>query len=61
MSADQRLSKEYRQTVASFCEAWERLDVEGILSLMSEDAVYHKVPLAPLTGHNEIRGFVTAF
>lgn len=61
MSVDQRLSENHRQTVASFCEAWERLDVEGILSLMSEDAVYHNVPLAPLTGHNEIRGFLIPF
>ena len=56
MSADQ-----YSQTVVSFCEAWERFDVDGVLSFMSEDAVYHNVPLAPLNGQDEIRGFLTAF
>lgn len=60
MSADQ-LSKEHRQTVLDFCKAWENLDVDSILSFMSVDAVYHNVPLAPLTGHDEIRGFLTAF
>ncbi len=56
MSADQ-----YRKTVEEFCQAWESLDVDKVLSYMSKDAVYHNVPLAPLTGHDEIRGFLSAF
>lgn len=59
MSADQGLSNEHRQTVLDFCKAWENLDVDGVLSFMTTDAVYHNVPLAPLTGHDEIRGFLT--
>lgn len=54
-------SDRYRQTVEAFCKAWEQLDVEKIISFMSPDAIYHNVPLAPLSGYEEIRGFLTPF
>ncbi|MBL4783520.1 MAG: nuclear transport factor 2 family protein [Porticoccaceae bacterium] len=51
----------HQKTVKDFCQAWENLDIEGVLALMSEDAVYHNMPMAPLEGREQIRVFLTAF
>ncbi len=37
-----------KDTVREFCSAWEQLDTNKIMSFMSEDAVYHNMPIAPL-------------
>ena len=34
-------AKSHEITVRQFCAAWDKLDLEGILALMSEDAIYH--------------------
>ena len=51
----------HQKTVTAFCQAWEDLDIDAVLSYMSDDAVYHNVPLEPLVGQDQIRGFLTAF
>ncbi|MEO8298427.1 MAG: limonene-1,2-epoxide hydrolase family protein [Burkholderiales bacterium] len=48
-------------TITRFIAAWERLDIDGILSFFAEGATYHNVPMAPLVGHGPIRGFVAQF
>ena len=48
-------------TVTAFCAAWDEMDLEKILVLMSEDAVYHNLPLDPLNGHQQIAGFIGGF
>ena len=53
--------EERQKTVIDFCQAWDNLDVEAVLSYMSEDAVYHNMPMDPLVGQEQIRGFLTAF
>ncbi|MBL4744359.1 MAG: nuclear transport factor 2 family protein [Cycloclasticus sp.] len=50
-----------KETVRAFCSAWDDLDVDKILSLMSDDAVYHNMPLAPLKGHQQISEFISGF
>lgn len=54
-------ANDHVQAVRDFCAAWERLDVDGVLAFMSADAVYHNMPLPPLTGQAEIRAFLTGF
>jgi len=49
------------KTVREFCAAWDDLDIDKILSLMSEDALYHNLPLEPLKGQQQIAGFVDGF
>jgi len=49
------------ETVKQFCAAWDEMDLGKILSLMSNDAVYHNLPLEPLKGHEQIAGFVEGF
>ena len=51
----------HQKTVKEFCQAWESLDIDAVLDLMSEDAVYHNMPMAPLVGQAQIRAFLAAF
>jgi len=51
----------HQKTVSAFCQAWEDLDIDAVLSYMSDDAVYHNVPLEPLVGQEQIKAFLSAF
>ena len=51
----------HQKIVKAFCQAWENLDIDAVLGLMSADAVYHNMPMAPLVGQEQIRGFLAAF
>jgi len=54
-------SKSNEETVRQFCTAWDEMNLEKILSLMSEDAVYHNLPLDALNGQEQIAKFVSGF
>jgi limonene-1,2-epoxide hydrolase len=43
--------------VREFLAAWERRDIEYILDLFADDAVYHAMPLRPIVGEEAIRSF----
>ena len=47
--------------VRDFCRAVERRDVAALVDFFSEDAVYHNIPLAPLTGREAIASILTEF
>lgn len=49
------------ETVTRFCEAWSRLDLDEILGFLADDAVYHNIPLDPVTGREAIRATITGF
>jgi limonene-1,2-epoxide hydrolase len=49
------------ERVHAFISAWERRDVDDILSRMTEDAVYHNMPMDVLRGRDEIRPVVAQF
>lgn len=53
--------KRNEKTVRDFCTAWDEMDLDRVLSLMSEDAVYHNLPLDPLNGQQQITGFIEGF
>jgi limonene-1,2-epoxide hydrolase len=50
------------QIVQDFCNAVPRRDVAELLGFFAADAVYHNIPIAPVTGHEAIgatlRGFL---
>jgi len=50
------------KVVSDFCAAVPRRDVEELLGFFAEDAVYHNIPIAPVSGHDAIgatlRGFL---
>src|SRR3989442_15253121 len=47
--------------VRDFCAAWRRRDVEELLGYFAPDAVYHNMPVAPVTGHDGIRELLNMF
>jgi limonene-1,2-epoxide hydrolase len=47
--------------VRDFCRAVERRDVAALVDFFTDDAVYHNIPLAPLTGREAIASTLTQF
>jgi limonene-1,2-epoxide hydrolase len=49
------MATENEKVVAQFCDTWKRMNVDEMLSYMTDDAVYHNIPIDPLKGRSEIR------
>jgi len=47
--------------VRDFCRAVERRDVAALVEFFTPDAVYHNMPLAPLTGRDAIASTLEQF
>jgi limonene-1,2-epoxide hydrolase len=47
--------------VEKFCQAFSRRDADEILSFFTEDAVYHNMPMPPMTGKQAIRNVIDMF
>ncbi len=55
------MSAENEKIVADFCQAWSRMKLDEILGFMSDDAVYHNIPMEPAKGKAAIRALVEGF
>ena len=49
------------QVVRDFCAAWSDLDLDVILGFFADDAVYHNIPMDPMTGTDAIRTTIAGF
>jgi limonene-1,2-epoxide hydrolase len=49
------------ETVRAFLAAVDANDLEGILACFAEDAVYHNIPVQPVTGTAAIRAVLQSF
>ena len=47
--------------VRAFCAAWERVDIDEIISFFTADAVYHNIPVDPVVGTDAIRAMMAMF
>jgi limonene-1,2-epoxide hydrolase len=47
--------------VKEFCAAWARRDVEELLAYFADDAVYHNMPMPPVSGRDGIREILNLF
>jgi limonene-1,2-epoxide hydrolase len=47
--------------VRDFCAAWGRRDIGALLAYFTDDAVYHNMPMAPVTGRDGIREILNLF
>ena len=47
--------------VTDFCNAFARLDVEALTGFFAEDAVYHNIPIAAVTGKEAIAATLQQF
>ena len=44
--------------VRRFCAAWSGLDIPKIVDFLTEDAVYHNMPVQPVEGKDAIKGVI---
>ena len=47
--------------VQSFCEAWVKGDIDALVDYFTDDAVYHNIPIAPVSGKDAIRATIAGF
>jgi limonene-1,2-epoxide hydrolase len=47
--------------VRDFIDAFNAIDLDRIMSFFSDDAVYHNMPVAPVSGPEAIRGVLQGF
>jgi limonene-1,2-epoxide hydrolase len=47
--------------VQSFCDAWVKGDLDALIEFFTDDAVYHNIPLDPVTGKDAIRATIAGF
>ncbi|HEV3226606.1 MAG TPA: limonene-1,2-epoxide hydrolase family protein [Acidimicrobiales bacterium] len=47
--------------VRDFCETWAKGDLDAIMAFFADDAVYHNIPIAPVSGTDAIRGTIAGF
>ncbi|HJQ18533.1 MAG TPA: limonene-1,2-epoxide hydrolase family protein [Allosphingosinicella sp.] len=52
------MSKEPRDVVIAFCDAWDRRNVEDVLAHMAPDIEYQNVPLPAMYGRDEAAKFL---
>lgn len=44
--------------VLAFVDAWNRMDWNTVLDLLTEDVFYHNIPMQPLEGREAVRAFI---
>ncbi len=49
------------ELVRNFCAAWEKGDVDALMEYFTDDAVYHNIPVAPVTGKDAIKATFAMF
>lgn len=49
------MSTQAERVVRDFCAAWSRRDADELLGFFTDDAVYHNMPMAPVSGRDAIR------
>ena len=55
------MANDSERLIRDFCAAWARKNIDELLSFFAADAVYHNMPLAPLTGIEAIRETLNMF
>ena len=49
------------ETVRRFCAVWSNVDPDEIAGFFTDDAVYHNIPMDPITGRETINSFIAGF
>jgi limonene-1,2-epoxide hydrolase len=49
------------ETVRRFCAVWSNFDPDGVAEFFTDDAVYHNIPMDPITGRDAIKSFIAGF
>jgi limonene-1,2-epoxide hydrolase len=54
-----RIAVSNTDVVLEFIAAWNRMDWDGIVGMLSDDVVYHNIPMEPIEGREAARAFIT--
>ena len=54
------MAKTPTRIVEQFIEAWNRMDFEAILDAMTDDVVYHNIPMEPLYGREAVKAYLAS-
>lgn len=49
------------ELVRRFCDEWSGGDLDAIVAYFTDDAVYHNIPVDPVTGRDAIRETIAGF
>ena len=49
------------ELVQRFCAAWGDGDVDALIAFFTDDAVYHNIPISPVTGKEAIKTTIEGF
>ena len=49
------------EVVQAFCDTWAKGDLDAIVDFFTDDAVYHNIPVAPVSGKDAIRQTIAGF
>jgi limonene-1,2-epoxide hydrolase len=49
------------EVVRDFIAAWSRLDVDEIVAFFTPDGTYHNMMNRPISGHDNLRKFISGF
>ncbi|HMG27045.1 MAG TPA: limonene-1,2-epoxide hydrolase family protein, partial [Acidimicrobiia bacterium] len=49
------------EIVRRFCAAWSKVSPDEIAEYFTDDAVYHNIPMEPITGRDTIKTFIAGF
>ncbi len=50
-----------REVVAAYVDAWDREDIDGVVSMLTADATFSMPPIVSwFSGHDDLRGFLQA-
>ena len=55
------MATENEKIIADFCDTWRRMNVDEILGYMTDDAVYHNIPVEPVKGRELIQATLAQF
>jgi limonene-1,2-epoxide hydrolase len=47
--------------VRRFCAAWSNIDPDELAEFFTDDAVYHNIPISPVTGRDSIKSTIAGF
>ena len=49
------------EIVRRFCAVWSNGDTDEVDEFFTDDAVYHNIPMDPITGRDTIKSFIAGF
>ena len=55
------MTRDNEQTVVDFCNAWEKVNLDQVMSFFTDDIIYHNMPMAPAEGTQAVRDTINGF